>query len=308
MAPLLTVALVLRSRPAIASIDHVPNTVSAFLDSSVQLPLHRGCQFNSLTLLGRIWDSDVDLEQVVSPSWSIRSLLRSEKRYQEFQFSLTLIAAVKRQNLEMAQWIFDHFPVLKVNQHVVQEAAKAGALRILQYFLDNDIDAMDEETGQEKSKSEGPKRRKIHWGGCDAANAARAGHGNVVKWLYEETQSGARADEETMKAAVGSGDIELVKSLKEKLDLWPAEGVQEAAVNGHFEMLKWMHENGHYDDEVSAGTLLKAAEKGHVDSDGNDDGYVFGEIFHITSVGRGSESCYPQRCDQWACGDRQVSL
>ncbi|ETM32356.1 hypothetical protein F441_20925 [Phytophthora nicotianae CJ01A1] len=29
-------------------------------------------------------------------------------------------------------------------------------------------------------------------------------------------------------------------------------------------MLKWMHENKYYDDEISAGTLVKAVGKGHL--------------------------------------------
>ncbi|KAE8955307.1 hypothetical protein PR003_g33208 [Phytophthora rubi] len=79
-----------------------------------------------------------------------------------------------------------------------------------------------------------------------------------------------------MKAAVGSGDVALVEWLlrqeildasegTEILELLPSEGTQEAAANGHLEMLKWIREKGNYDREISAGTLLKAAENGHMD-------------------------------------------
>ncbi|KAE8903346.1 hypothetical protein PF005_g18956 [Phytophthora fragariae] len=63
-----------------------------------------------------------------------------------------------------------------------------------------------------------------------------------------------------MKAAVGSGDVALVEWLQQEIpNLVPCGGTQEAAANGHLEMLKWVREKGDYDREISAGTLLKAA-------------------------------------------------
>ncbi|OWZ12454.1 hypothetical protein PHMEG_00014383 [Phytophthora megakarya] len=134
-------------------------------------------------------------------------------------------------------------------------------------------------------------KRKIQWGGNDAASAARAGHRDIVKWLYENTES-RRNDEGTMTAAVGSGKIELVEWLQEKFDQGSYEGVQEAVAKGHFEMVKWMYENESYDDEIGVGTLLKAAENGPLaivkwivendeeyctkdSGDNEDDGFVF---------------------------------
>ncbi|OWY97328.1 hypothetical protein PHMEG_00032171, partial [Phytophthora megakarya] len=124
---------------------------------------------------------------------------------------------------------------------------------------------------------------------------------DIVKWLYENTES-RRNDEGTMTAAVGSGKIELVEWLQEKFDQGSYEGVQEAVAKGHFEMVKWMYENESYDDEIGAGTLLKAAENGHLDivkwivendeeycakdsGDNEDDGFVFGMVYPVTSLG-----------------------
>ncbi|KAL3667622.1 hypothetical protein V7S43_007176 [Phytophthora oleae] len=59
---MLSVALVFRSRPEFDAISHVTSAVSAYVDSSVEQPLHKACKFGSVALLDRIWSSAVDLE------------------------------------------------------------------------------------------------------------------------------------------------------------------------------------------------------------------------------------------------------
>ncbi|KAE8975067.1 hypothetical protein PR002_g25708, partial [Phytophthora rubi] len=54
--PLLIVARIFAPRADFASLEHVPHTVSLFLDSSVELPLHKACEFGSLRLLNHLWD------------------------------------------------------------------------------------------------------------------------------------------------------------------------------------------------------------------------------------------------------------
>ncbi|KAL3663277.1 hypothetical protein V7S43_011686 [Phytophthora oleae] len=79
--PLLAIVLVFRSRPEFDGIDHVTSAVSAYVDSSVEQPLHKACKFGSVALLDRIWNSTVDLEPGGWGLWSVRNLLRSQKLY-----------------------------------------------------------------------------------------------------------------------------------------------------------------------------------------------------------------------------------
>ncbi|POM65418.1 hypothetical protein PHPALM_18870 [Phytophthora palmivora] len=117
--PLVAVTLVFGCRPRFDGIDHVINTVSAYADSSVEVPLNKACKYGSVTLLDRIWNSTVDLEPNGWGLWSVRTLLRTYRLYGKFQFTLSLLAAIKINNVEVVRWLFEHFPDYGVRRKVV---------------------------------------------------------------------------------------------------------------------------------------------------------------------------------------------
>ncbi|KAG6587232.1 Serine/threonine protein kinase [Phytophthora cinnamomi] len=102
-APLLAVALLFRAKPQFAGIDHVVHAVSAFADSSVELPLAAASRFGSEALLERIWNSSVDLEPGGRSLWSVRRLLREYPLYNKLQFTLSLLAVVKANSVEVVR-------------------------------------------------------------------------------------------------------------------------------------------------------------------------------------------------------------
>ncbi|KAG6963672.1 hypothetical protein JG688_00008059, partial [Phytophthora aleatoria] len=97
--PRLSVKLVFRSKAQFGSLPHVTESVSTFLDTSVDLPVAKACKFGSVALLNRIWYSPLDLEKVKYRSWSIRRLLVTDTDYQQFQITQSLLEAIKRKDL-----------------------------------------------------------------------------------------------------------------------------------------------------------------------------------------------------------------
>ncbi|KAF4147520.1 Ankyrin repeats domain-containing protein [Phytophthora infestans] len=304
VAPLLAVTLIFRSKPAFESLSltHVVDSVTTFLDSAVELPIKKACQFNSTRLLDRIWDSSIELAASSDTSWSIRNLLQTETHYRGFQFTFSIVKAIQLRNLEMIQWLCEHFPALMVVQKCVEEAAAVGSIEILQYLLEKgvNVNALDDEDEDNEGKT-----HTIDWGYEDAAKAAAAGHSEVVMWLYENAGSDVRNDEETLKAVVASGDVTLLRWLLQRLTIVPCKGVHDAAANGHITMLEFLTEEGYIQDDT-VGLLLKAADAGQMavvrwiidrdwsmdtssDQESDDAGSPFDDDLHsrkhITSVG-----------------------
>ncbi|GMF44317.1 unnamed protein product [Phytophthora fragariaefolia] len=154
---------------------------------------------------------------------------------------------------------------------VVYEAAAAGALEILQHFREHGTSVSgdeeeDGETGEWDEEQEDWERgRWVLWGGLDAAEAAQAGHTDVVKWILETTTFDGRTDTPTIEAAMMMGNMELATWLMNHLGMDP-EGYAAllgAAANGHVESLQWFQDRGLYTlwDE---GVLIKAAEAGQL--------------------------------------------
>ncbi|KAE9117484.1 hypothetical protein PF005_g2479 [Phytophthora fragariae] len=125
-SPLLAVALLFRSKPQFAGIDHVVHAVSAFADSSVELPLATASRFGSVALLERIWSSSVDLEPGGRSLWSVRRLLRVYPLYNKLQFTLSLLAAVQANSVEVVRWLFERFPDYGVRRGRWRSFASSG--------------------------------------------------------------------------------------------------------------------------------------------------------------------------------------
>lgn len=152
---------------------------------------------------------------------------------------------------------FRTFTERGVSVQVIEEAAAAGAMDILQYFCDSEsysdiVATSGVDTGLEP--------RNISWGGKDTLNAATGGHSNIVRWLYQFGTDYQRDNKGTMKAAMARGDVELVRLLHQAVRV-PLCGVELAAANGHLNMLQTLIRVG----KIPPGVMVKAAENGHLD-------------------------------------------
>ncbi|KAH7491399.1 uncharacterized protein KRP23_322 [Phytophthora ramorum] len=215
-----------------------------------------------MALLNRILDSQALLQSSHEDvPWSIRSLMLSQAHYQTFQFTLSLLEAAKRRDLEMTMWLFEHFRGFAVPQSVVKEAAAAGASELLEYYLDYDINAR---SADEYSDEERDLSRPVAWGGTDAADAIRAGQRDIAAWMYRYVYVDHRDEVGTLKAAVATGDVQMVEMLQEKLDMDCDRGIQEAAANGHLDMVQCMYEQ-ELEEMYDKGVVLAAATNGHLD-------------------------------------------
>ncbi|KAG7383359.1 hypothetical protein PHYPSEUDO_003739 [Phytophthora pseudosyringae] len=103
-------------------------------------------------------------------------LLRTEPHYQQFQLTFALVEAVKYRDLDMIKRLLGHLSGWIVEK-VEEEAAPTGDMELLQYFLENDIDA----AGSEVPDDETDTYQFVCWGEQDMARAAAVGHRDVVE-------------------------------------------------------------------------------------------------------------------------------
>lgn len=116
--------------------------------------------------------------------------------------------------------------------------------------------------GPDESADDGEWRRYVGWGDELAAVAADAGHNAVAIWIAQYSVHIDRAG--TMRAAIASGNIELVKWLMDR-GVYPykEEGIHCAASNGHLHMLEWLEDKSYLGDRT--GLLVQAAEGGQME-------------------------------------------
>ncbi|KAE9008216.1 hypothetical protein PR001_g16762 [Phytophthora rubi] len=187
VAPLLAVVLLFRSKGAFSDLPHVVNSVSLFLDSSVELPLCEACKLGSIKLLDRIWDSSENFANCTHNfrmgTFTIRKFIRTDKHYRQHQFTFSMLIIVKEQNLEMVQWLADKFQGCRVIVDVVMAAAESGSTEILQFFYDQDNSSLDESLRVKMGL-------QVEWTGGALSSAASAGHGDVVWWLHSHIVTG----------------------------------------------------------------------------------------------------------------------
>ncbi|EEY58546.1 uncharacterized protein PITG_10629 [Phytophthora infestans T30-4] len=257
VAPLLAVTLIFRSKPAFESLSltHVVDSVTTFLDSALELPIKKACQFNSTRLLDRIWDSSIELAASSDTSWSIRNLLQTETHYRGFQFTFSIVKAIQLRNLEMIQWLCEHFPALMVVQKCVEEAAAVGSIEILQYLLEKgvNVNALDDED----EDNEG-----VH-------DAAANGHITMLEFLTEEGYIQDDTVGLLLKAADAGQPIYMYPSSPRETELqtepskpgYTTAAMDGAAGNGHLNVLRWLLENESEGCTTQAMSL--AARNGH---------------------------------------------
>ncbi|OWZ22726.1 hypothetical protein PHMEG_0002521 [Phytophthora megakarya] len=214
------------------------------------IPLAQACSFRSTRLLDRIWQNS-DPKAVNGTGWSLCRHLRADIHYYRFQFTKSLRAAVESGDLKIVNWVLEHFSGCVAEQDVVEEAASCGRLDILKHFL-------------EYSHCADEERNVILWGGNDMILAIQGGHGDLARWLYENTPDAPRNLHGVMEFAVRQYDRAVIQWHldTEKSDLLlPPPMIN--ATGSNLEVLQWIVERDFV--ECSDYTLEGAAKNGRLD-------------------------------------------
>ncbi|EGZ14840.1 hypothetical protein PHYSODRAFT_333162 [Phytophthora sojae] len=198
--PLLVVELLFRAKSDFTDLPHATTSVSQFLDSSVELPLHKACAFESLRLLDRIWTSSRAYKKNSvrdGASFSLGRCLGTDRYYRHHQFNRSLLEAVKRRHLAMVMWLSSKLKGYLIEGEVVTAAASVGAIEILDFFL--------------------------CWGPDALEVAVLHGHSNVMWWLLQHTPDNGYDMDKALHYASEGHNI-----------------VHEVAAQGRLDVLKWM--------------------------------------------------------------------
>ncbi|ETI32567.1 hypothetical protein F443_20650, partial [Phytophthora nicotianae P1569] len=148
------------------AIDNVVATISDLLIAD--LPLSKTVELSpadSLALLDLVWTRSV--ESIPSCRWSNARLLRTKEYYYKWEFSASLVQAIRRTDLKKVHWLLDHFSDCPVDGDAVEEAAKLGYLWVLQLLKGDN------------------SHSGIEWSPKSLDLAAAGGHWDVVRWLHK---------------------------------------------------------------------------------------------------------------------------
>ncbi|ETN02507.1 hypothetical protein PPTG_16460 [Phytophthora nicotianae INRA-310] len=265
--PLLVVELLFRAKNTVAHLSHVVEAVSLYLDSSVELPLHKACKFNSLKLLNRLYaSSSILLQQTKNETgyyWSLRTLIRRETHYRQFQFTKSLMEAIRTQNLEIITWICTKFPRKTVTPEVVELATTTGSLPILQYFCDNDNTVLADRRFVAKRNV----GFRVEWG-SQILSAAIASHRGDIVWWLDNTVTASFDWNKALTTAVISGDILMAEWLLSQGAMWSRRSrgrcmAHDVVSQGRLDVLRWLENRDCLDDIV--GLVVIAAQCGHLE-------------------------------------------
>ncbi|RLN21123.1 hypothetical protein BBJ28_00001596 [Nothophytophthora sp. Chile5] len=152
--------------------------------------------------------------------------------------------AAKSGDLEMVQFLQEHFPRAMPSAFQTNWAAERGHLAVIQWLHDNHM---------------------VHPLGCTAYamnRAASNGHLEMVQWLHEHRKEGCTTG--AMNAAAEFGHLHIVKWLhSHRSEGCTTLAMDRAARNGHLNVVKWLHE--HPSEGCSTGAMDSAAEKNHME-------------------------------------------
>ncbi|GMF14834.1 unnamed protein product [Phytophthora lilii] len=198
------VAVVCRSRPAIAALGHVVATLDKFVDVSVNWTIPDACAFGSVRLLERI---------------AARLDVHGEKE-DEMQFQRSVRKAMQLGHLEVVQWLVRRHPNGQVPSNAVADAAKNGHLAVLQWLFDH--------------------HDNVYWGGDEMYFAVANNHLEVAKFLNKHTAP-PPDDMYLIDEAARHGDLEMMEWLHtERGDQLTYEGVMRAVDHGFLDAVEWM--------------------------------------------------------------------
>ncbi|KAK1946756.1 putative ankyrin repeat protein [Phytophthora citrophthora] len=273
LPPFSAAAFVFRSRPAFDGLSRVVDTVSVFLDSSVDLSLFNACKTGSVRLLDRIWNSSqvfVDGSPDPGTKWTLRRFLRTDKHYQQYLFTKCLEYAVPPSKSGCYQMAFSKFQSFTVTSEVVARACKAGSMDILRFFYENDSRFLEE-------RGEIGRGHPTEWGGLSVAkydqlvalsmSAAVLSHrSDIVWWLHRYIPDADYDLNTAFNSALMMGDI-LVAQWLESQGVRVRGGTSAAAravaLKGRLGVLHWLGERGQLHSAIRL--LATAARHGHMD-------------------------------------------
>ncbi|RLN98927.1 hypothetical protein BBJ28_00014959 [Nothophytophthora sp. Chile5] len=267
--PLASVAFVLRHQESAGALQDVTATISSFLTGSFpNLPLARACCFGSLPLLDHIWASSCVSSADRTPGWSLTNFLRSDPHYYQWAFAQSMNAAAKEGDLRVVQWLFAHFSGCVADLDTVRIAAGEGHLEILQFLLAQGTAAFCRALYydlEDPGVAPIPGLLLVRWGNRDMETAAKSGHGEIVRWLFEHTAeaNGSRHLRSIVAGALSHGDLPLAEwLLAHGCPDEPRDGVS----TGRPDVLEWlMARNRLQGDDTAATAVEYLARGGHLD-------------------------------------------
>ncbi|OWZ01484.1 hypothetical protein PHMEG_00027113 [Phytophthora megakarya] len=241
--PLTSAAVVFRSKPQFQGLAHVINSVSMFLDSTMDVSLLDACKFHSVKLLEHIWNSSEVFETNsahAETKWTLRRFLRTDMHYRQYIFSKVMEDAVSRQDLEMVKWLSSRLQGCRISSEVVARACEVGAMEILQFFYDNDSRVLEERgmigTGH-----------STEWGGLTMSAAIKGHRSDIVWWLHRHIPDADFDLDKAFMSALNVGNLPMAESLITLGAQAPPLNSIEfrfAVFYGHGDVLRWLVERG----------------------------------------------------------------
>ncbi|KAI9916846.1 hypothetical protein PsorP6_018094 [Peronosclerospora sorghi] len=241
-----SVDVVVREKPQIEALDHVVRQVKSLLDVSNVLSVARAAEHQpldapSLSLLKHA----AAREKRKLRHWS-SELTRS---YRQYQFETALNIAAGRGCYAGVRWLRSaYYP--KGKFHGVERAAMySGNLQMLRYLHDEFSNKMKDDAVVSSQDA--------------VAHAAANGRVDLVHWFCE--MKGPYAfGWNVMDAAVAQNRMEVVQYLDRVLgNRCTRRGLEEAAFNGHLEVVKWLQDSTYYEIRTFK-TLENAIAGGHL--------------------------------------------
>ncbi|KAH7460623.1 hypothetical protein PRIC1_006323 [Phytophthora ramorum] len=208
---LLCVRVVCLSGPEVLRLPHVVEKLHEFLDWSTRWTFTQSCNANLLHLVRR-----VIAKQNLQP-------LDSGLRFpgvRQWQFSEGMLKAVAQGNSELVQLLSTSFQGCYVPSSVVEEAAKFGRSKILQWLVTN--------------------RSDVRWTDREVAAAIRGDHFELARWMKEQVATASVVMLERWAAtSARKGNLAMLKwvcTLSTVVN--PRNAVFEAVDNGHLDVVR----------------------------------------------------------------------
>lgn len=236
--------VVWRHRLELHGMPHVLELISAFMDFSTQFAsLSEAAEIGSLRLLERIALHDERRYQREQ-----RSPLRI-KSYKQQRFSSAMDVAIRRNDLQLVQWLCrSYFPEGQLRKWLLEFAMSDIRLEILEWVT------------QEVLEKNALESKALN-------SAAVAGRLDVVEWWYANQSHEAASTSAALQAAIVGGHLNVVRFLHSKdknaVMLLSRAVFEDVALYGHLGVLEWLWDNGFRGNTVLA--MECALLRGHVD-------------------------------------------
>ncbi|KAG7388338.1 hypothetical protein PHYPSEUDO_012716 [Phytophthora pseudosyringae] len=129
-----------------------------------------------------------------------------------------------RGDIQSLKWVAEKYLPGEFLTEVVAQASVHGHLDIVKWLWDN-------------------HRRTGYWGGIELVGAVHNDHYEVVEWLRAHIVLRPECAQQVIRQAAGSGNLEIVQWLYSSFDLEMVDALQVAALNGHWEVIRWFIDN-----------------------------------------------------------------